>query len=61
MQLADEDVATIERLRNLSSFALHMRDYAAVLVDQARAEGHSWAEIGAVLGLSGEGARRRYT
>jgi hypothetical protein len=29
-------------------------------VDQARADGHSWAAIGAMLGTSGEAARQRY-
>ncbi len=35
---------------------------AAVLdaVTAARAEGHSWAAIGAMLGTSGEAARQRY-
>ena len=29
-------------------------------VSAARAEGHSWAAIGAMLGTSGEAARQRY-
>jgi len=29
-------------------------------VSQARAEGHSWAAVGAMLGTSGEAARQRY-
>lgn len=29
-------------------------------VDKARAEGHSWASIGAMVGTSGEAARQRY-
>ncbi|CAN5898625.1 hypothetical protein BH23ACT5_BH23ACT5_10350 [soil metagenome] len=29
-------------------------------VDKARAEEHSWASIGAMLGTSGEAARQRY-
>jgi len=29
-------------------------------VSAARAEGHSWASIGAMLGTSGEAARQRY-
>lgn len=35
------------------------RDTAAA-VAVARAEGHSWAAIGAILGTSGEAARQRY-
>ncbi len=29
-------------------------------VEKARADGHSWAAIGAMLGTSGEAARQRY-
>ena len=29
-------------------------------VEKARADGHSWASIGAMLGTSGEAARQRY-
>lgn len=32
----------------------------AETVDAARAAGHSWASIGAMLGTSGEAARQRY-
>jgi hypothetical protein len=32
----------------------------AAAVTVARAEGHSWAAIGAILGTSGEAARQRY-
>jgi hypothetical protein len=35
------------------------RDLASA-VSVARAEGHSWAAIGAMLGTSGEAARQRY-
>jgi hypothetical protein len=35
------------------------KDIAAA-VTVARAEGHSWAAIGAMLGTSGEAARQRY-
>jgi hypothetical protein len=35
------------------------RDIAAA-VAVARAEGHTWAAIGAMLGTSGEAARQRY-
>ena len=35
------------------------RDLSAA-VSVARAEGHSWAAIGAMLGTSGEAARQRY-
>jgi hypothetical protein len=39
--------------------AASQRDLAAA-VDAARAEGHSWSAIGAMLGTSGEAARQRY-
>jgi hypothetical protein len=32
----------------------------ATAVSVARAEGHSWSDIGAMLGTSGEAARQRY-
>jgi hypothetical protein len=39
--------------------AATQRDIASA-VGAARAEGHSWAAIGAMLGTSGEAARQRY-
>jgi hypothetical protein len=39
--------------------ATSQRDLAAA-VHAARAEGHSWSAIGAMLGTSGEAARQRY-
>ena len=45
--------AAVERLAGAE------RDIAAA-VAIARAEGHSWAAIGAMLGTSGEAARQRY-
>jgi hypothetical protein len=42
-----------------SRFAASERELAAA-VSVARAEGHSWAAIGAMLGTSGEAARQRY-
>ncbi|HUZ55703.1 MAG TPA: hypothetical protein VMU94_24635 [Streptosporangiaceae bacterium] len=42
--------------RRLASSA---QDLAAA-VSVARAEGHTWAAIGAMLGTSGEAARQRY-
>lgn len=34
--------------------------HVAETVSRARAEGHSWAAVGAMLGTSGEAARQRY-
>lgn len=45
--------AAVERRANAE------RDTAAA-VTVARAEGHTWAAIGAMLGTSGEAARQRY-
>jgi hypothetical protein len=42
-----------------SRLARSSQDLAAA-VTVARAEGHSWAAIGAMLGTSGEAARQRY-
>jgi hypothetical protein len=43
----------------ITRLALAQRDVADA-VSVARAEGHSWAAIGAMLGTSGEAARQRY-
>lgn len=38
----------------------HAEAKLAEAVGRARADGHSWAAIGAMLGTSGEAARQRY-
>jgi hypothetical protein len=48
------DIATA--FARLASSERELADAVSV----ARAEGHSWASIGAMLGTSGEAARQRY-
>jgi hypothetical protein len=58
-----EDIEDARALRDVaqafSRFAASGRELAAA-VTVARAEGHSWAAIGAMPGTSGEAARQRY-
>ncbi len=58
---ADErDPRTYTALRNAAmARAEAERSIAAAVID-ARADGYSWASIGAMLGTSGEAARQRY-
>jgi catalase (peroxidase I) len=57
------DVKDARALRDIAAafarFARSERDLVAA-VSVARAEGHTWAAIGAMLGTSGEAARQRY-
>jgi hypothetical protein len=60
---APGDVRDAGALREVATtfarLAASQRDLAAA-VHAARAEGHSWSAIGAMLGTSGEAARQRY-
>jgi DNA-binding helix-hairpin-helix protein with protein kinase domain len=60
---APSDVRDAGALREVAAafarLAASQRDLANA-VHAARAEGHSWAAIGAMLGTSGEAARQRY-
>ena len=57
------DVKDARALRDIAAASARVarseRDLAAA-VSAARAEGHTWAAIGAMLGTSGEAARQRY-
>jgi hypothetical protein len=58
-----EEIADAGALRVLRQAALKRATAEAELADAvalARAEGHSWHAIGAMLGTSGEAARQRY-
>jgi hypothetical protein len=58
-----EEIKNADALRALRQAALkraHAEAELAKLVGLARAEGHSWQSIGAMLGTSGEAARQRY-
>ena len=58
-----EDVKDARALRDIAAAFARLagseRDLADA-VSVARAEGHTWAAIGAMLGTSGEAARQRY-
>lgn len=55
-----KDASTLRAVADaFARLAASERDLAAA-VSVARAEGHSWSAIGAMLGTSGEAARQRY-
>lgn len=59
----DENIADAAALRALREAFLDRAMAERRLADAvsvARAEGHSWAAIGAMVGTSGEAARQRY-
>ena len=58
-----EDARDARVLRDIAHAFSHVAEAERELADAvsvARAEGHSWAAIGTVLGTSGEAARQRY-
>jgi hypothetical protein len=58
-----EEIRDATALRTLRQAALKRARAEAELADcvaLARAQGHSWQAIGAMLGTSGEAARQRY-
>jgi len=58
-----EAIADARALRDIATAVWRLADRQRELADAvsvARAEGHSWAAIGAMLGTSGEAARQRY-
>lgn len=58
-----DEVVDASALRAVRSAFLQRAEaerHLADAVSVARAEGHSWAAIGAMLGTSGEAARQRY-
>ena len=59
----DQGIADAGALREVRQAALKRAQSEAGLADsvaRARADGHSWQAIGAMLGTSGEAARQRY-
>jgi hypothetical protein len=59
----DRDRASASSLAALHRAALARAEVEATVAEavaDARADGHSWASIGTVLGTSGEAARQRY-
>lgn len=57
---AIKDAAALRALRQAALERARSERDLATRVRAARAEGHSWQAIGAMLGTSGEAARQRY-
>lgn len=54
------DAAALRNVRRAFFARAETERQLAEAVTGARAEGHSWASIGAMVGTSGEAARQRY-
>lgn len=54
------DAAALRTVRHAFQARADAERRLADAVSVARAEGHSWAAIGAMVGTSGEAARQRY-
>lgn len=50
----------LQQLRRRAQSEREAAGYTGFVVAQARAEGHSWREIGEAFHITGEGARRRW-
>jgi hypothetical protein len=57
---AISDAEALRRVRNAFLARAEAEQRVMEAVGKARAEGHSWASIGAMVGTSGEAARQRY-
>ncbi|MFQ5556873.1 MAG: hypothetical protein ACE5GB_05110 [Acidimicrobiales bacterium] len=55
-----DDAGALRGLRTAFRNRADAEKQLAEAVAAARAEGHSWASIGAMVGTSGEAARQRY-
>jgi hypothetical protein len=55
-----KDAAALRAVRLAFQARAEAERHLADAVSVARAEGHSWAAIGAMVGTSGEAARQRY-
>ncbi len=55
------DAAALRSLRKAFINRAAAESRLADAVSVARAKGHSWAEIGSMVGTSGEAARQRYS
>ena len=54
------DASALRKLRQAFLARAGAEQRVADAVRKARADGHSWASIGAMVGTSGEAARQRY-
>jgi hypothetical protein len=55
------DAAALRDLRHAFLARAEAEQRVTDAVRRARADGHSWASIGAMVGTSGEAARQRYS
>ena len=55
-----KDATALREVRNAFLARAEAERHVTEAVEKARAEGHSWASIGAMVGTSGEAARQRY-
>ncbi len=55
-----KDAAALRAVRQAAHARAQAEAALAGAVSLARAHGHSWAAVGAMLGTSGEAARQRY-
>jgi hypothetical protein len=55
-----KEAASLRAVREAFKSRAEAERSLAAAVSIARAEGHSWAAIGAMVGTSGEAARQRY-
>ncbi len=55
-----KDAAALRAVRQAAHARAQAEASLADAVSLARAHGHSWAAVGAMLGTSGEAARQRY-
>lgn len=54
------DASALRELRHAFLARAGAEQRVTEAVEKARADGHSWASIGAMIGTSGEAARQRY-
>lgn len=55
-----KDATALRELRQAFLARAKAEQRVTEAVEKARAEGHSWASIGVMVGTSGEAARQRY-
>ena len=56
-----KDASALRELRHAFLARAEAEQRVTDAVRRARADGHSWASIGAMVGTSGEAARQRYS
>lgn len=59
-ELAEVDTTTLKTLLDLSEQRIAVEAQLVEAVRQARADHHSWSEIGLMLGVSKQAAQRKY-